>query len=89
MKKGGHNFHPSRVSERAKLEMKRGYDKLQKKKKDNFIPLDMTKQDWLTVPYNQIDHHHCWNQGKEPACGIPLKKHKICCLCAVEIPPTP
>lgn len=46
MKTGGHNFHPSRVSERAKLEKKRAYDKLQaaKKKKDNFKALDLSKQ---------------------------------------------
>lgn len=28
-------------------------------------------------------HFHCWNQGKVPACGLPLKTHKICCLCAI------
>jgi hypothetical protein len=26
-------------------------------------------------------HYHCWNQGKNPACGQPLKNHKQCCLC--------
>lgn len=42
--------------------------------------------------YYQTDHYHCWNQGKKPACGIPLEKHKICCLCAIKYkkksPPT-
>ncbi len=36
------------------------------------------------IPYYQIDHSHCWNQGKKPACGIPLETHKVCCLCAIE-----
>lgn len=31
-------------------------------------------------------HSHCWNQDKEPACGIPLKDHKQCCLCDTPAP---
>jgi hypothetical protein len=34
-------------------------------------------------PYNKVDHYHCWEQGGEPACGLPLKTHDICCLCAI------
>lgn len=30
-------------------------------------------------------HTHCWNQGKSLACGIPLEKHKQCCLCDMKI----
>lgn len=26
-------------------------------------------------------HYHCWNQEQPSACGIPLEKHKYCCLC--------
>lgn len=29
----------------------------------------------------KYSHSHCWNQGKSPACGQPLKNHKQCCLC--------
>lgn len=32
-------------------------------------------------PYYMTDHFHCWKQGKSPACGIPLEKHMVCCLC--------
>lgn len=35
-------------------------------------------------PYRQRDHSHCWAQGKEPACGIPIERHTVCCLC--ELP---
>jgi len=31
------------------------------------------------VPYNQLDHSHCWN-NKSPACGQKIK-HFECCLC--------
>lgn len=34
-------------------------------------------------PYYQIDHIHCWNQGKSPACGLPKETHTVCCLCAI------
>ena len=29
----------------------------------------------------KYSHSHCWNQGKNPACGQPLENHKQCCLC--------
>lgn len=35
--------------------------------------------------YHEIDHAHCWHQGKSPACGLPLKTHKICCLCELPV----
>lgn len=48
MKKGGHNYHPSRVSGRAKfslnLELQRIAEQGKKKKPKNNI--DITKQDW-------------------------------------------
>lgn len=31
-------------------------------------------------------HYHCWDQKKGPACGIPLEKHKQCCLCTSPFP---
>jgi hypothetical protein len=37
----------------------------------------------VVVPYSQLDHNHCWNQGKSPACGLPLEGHTVCCLCAI------
>ena len=39
-------------------------------------------------PFNYArngSHNHCWKQGS-PACGIPLKKHKQCCLCDKPFP---
>ena len=46
-KAGGHNFHPSRISNRAKMEKKRAYDALVKKKsKPPLKPLDLKKNDW-------------------------------------------
>lgn len=36
------------------------------------------------TPYHEVDHNHCWEQGKSPACGIPLKWHVMCCLCAID-----
>lgn len=35
--------------------------------------------DMKEVPYNEIDHSHCWNQ-KKPACGQKIE-HLKCCLC--------
>lgn len=29
----------------------------------------------------KYSHSHCWQQGKNPACGQPLENHKQCCLC--------
>lgn len=47
MKAAGHNFHPSRISNRAKAERKRAYDKLHAKKpKPPLKPLDLKKNDW-------------------------------------------
>lgn len=37
------------------------------------------------APYYKTDHHHCWQQGKKPACG--LTKHTQCCLCAEQRKP--
>lgn len=34
--------------------------------------------------YNHISHSHCWDQGGNPACGIPLEKHTQCCLCDLK-----
>lgn len=49
MKAGGHNFHPSRISNRAKMERKRAYDAMQKRKdKAALKPLDTKKNDWST-----------------------------------------
>jgi hypothetical protein len=33
--------------------------------------------------YN-INHTHCFDQGESPACGIPLEKHGMCCLCGIR-----
>ena len=33
--------------------------------------------------YYKHDHAHCWDQGKEPACGI-KGVHKVCCLCLMK-----
>lgn len=47
MKAGGHNFHPSRISNQAKMERKRAFDKLnEKRKKKSIKPIDLTKSDW-------------------------------------------
>lgn len=50
MKTGGHNFHPSRVPGKTKfltnLALQREAEK--GKKRDNFKPLDLKKQDWST-----------------------------------------
>lgn len=47
MKSGGHNFHPSRISNRAKAERKRAYDAfIEKKRKPPLKPLDTSKGDW-------------------------------------------
>lgn len=44
---GGHNFHPSRISNRAKMERKRAFDALAKKRNAPPIkPLDLSKGDW-------------------------------------------
>jgi hypothetical protein len=47
MKKGGHNFHPSRTSGIQKQLRARDFDKL-KKKKDKKLnkPLDLSKPNW-------------------------------------------
>ena len=46
-KHGGHNWHPSRISNRAKMERKRAYDELVKKKRRPPLePLDRKKNDW-------------------------------------------
>lgn len=37
----------------------------------------------------RYSHYHCWNQGKNPACGQPKDKHEICCLCAIPRPLKP
>ena len=51
MKQGGHNYHPSRVSQRAKMEKKRAYDALQKKKpKPPIEPIDLKNPDWSLKP---------------------------------------
>lgn len=34
--------------------------------------------------YSEIDHYHCWAQGKSPAFGKSLEWHKMCCLCGKE-----
>lgn len=34
-------------------------------------------------------HYHCWHQDQPPACGIPLEKHKQCCLCDSPLPNKP
>lgn len=44
---------------------------------------DMEAELRARAPYHQTDHIHCWTQGGEPACGIPLEKHTMCCLCAL------
>lgn len=44
----------------------------------------------MSIPPNNYErngsHIHCWNQGKSPACGIPLEKHTQCCLCEIRSP---
>jgi hypothetical protein len=51
MKSGGHNFHPSRISNRAKAEMKRTHDALAKKKvAPPLKPIDLKKNDWSKKP---------------------------------------
>lgn len=48
MKHGGHNYHPSRISNQAKMEHKRAYDKLvEKKKKLPLKLIDVSKSDWF------------------------------------------
>ena len=47
MKSGGHNFHPSRISNRAKAQRKRDYDALVKKRpKPPLEPIDIKGSDW-------------------------------------------
>lgn len=47
MKPGGHNFHPSRISNRQKQLRKREYDKFKEKdKKPELKVIDINKQDW-------------------------------------------
>lgn len=39
----------------------------------------MTPHQKNDVPYNQIDHRHCWT-SKNPPCGQKIE-HLKCCLC--------
>lgn len=39
----------------------------------------MTPHQKNDVPYNQIDHDHCW-RSKNPPCGQKIE-HLKCCLC--------
>lgn len=36
----------------------------------------------MEKPYSEIDHDHCWQQGKSPACGQKIE-HAKCCLCGI------
>lgn len=36
--------------------------------------------------YSHLSHSHCWDQKQPSACGIPLEKHKQCCLCDLLMP---
>lgn len=50
MKSGGHNFHPSRISNRSKAATKRAYDALvEKKPKPTLEPLDLKRNDWSVL----------------------------------------
>lgn len=44
---------------------------------NKFIEQMCSKEDYDRY----YSHSHCWAQGGEPACGIPLETHKQCCLC--------
>lgn len=55
----------------------------QKKLIDRMMNLIKDNVAMSSKPYYQIDHDHCWNQGKEPACGLPKDTHEICCLCVI------
>lgn len=47
MKAGGHNFHPSRISNQQKMLRQRDYEAFKKKKRKSEIkPIDLNKQNW-------------------------------------------
>lgn len=60
----------------------------QKSKKEH-IPKNLCRQELTSKEYNYErdgSHIHCWLQKGKPACGIPLKDHKQCCLCDTKAP---
>lgn len=63
--------------------MKESIDRIYNQMLDNLHlssrNLFMTPHQKNDVPYNQIDHDHCW-RSKNPPCGQKIE-HLKCCLC--------